>query len=108
MDIPEADLGYFPDSGEHKPAAKRRFAQTPAFNLVIDIQSKLQSKGVGYQRWASVYNLKLMSKTLLFLRDHKIESMEQLNQMAALQVVKRDALLTSIQQSEKHWRGLEH
>jgi len=39
-----------------------------------------------------------MSKTLLFLRDHKIESMEQLNQMAALQVVKRDALLTSIQQ----------
>lgn len=71
------------------------------FNLVIDIQSKLQSKGVGYQRWASVYNLKQMSKTLLFLRDHKIESMEQLDQMVMQQVAKRDVLLTSIQQSEK-------
>lgn len=99
----EADLrAHFLGQREHKPAAKPR-SRTNArpFNLVIDIQSKLQSKGVGYQRWASVYNLKQMSKTLLFLRDHKIESMEQLDQMVMQQVAKRDALLTSIQQSEK-------
>ena len=99
----EADLrAHFLGQREHKPAAKQR-SRTNArpFNLVIDIQSKLQSKGVGYQRWASVYNLKQMSKTLLFLRDHKIESMEQLDQMVMPQVAKRDALLTSIQQSEK-------
>ena len=99
----EADLrAHFLGQREHKPAAKQRSrANTRPFNLVIDIQSKLQSKGVGYQRWASVYNLKQMSKTLLFLRDHKIESMEQLDQMVMQQVAKRDALLTSIQQSEK-------
>ncbi len=99
----EADLrAHFLGQREHKPAAKQR-SRTNAcpFNLVIDIQSKLQSKGVGYQRWASVYNLKQMSKTLLFLRDHKIESMEQLDQMVMQQVEKRDVLLTSIQQSEK-------
>lgn len=99
----EADLrAHFLGQREHKPAAKQR-TRTNArpFNLVIDIQSKLQSKGVGYQRWASVYNLKQMSKTLLFLRDHKIESMEPLDQMVMQQVAKRDALLTSIQQSEK-------
>ena len=99
----EADLrAHFLGQREHKPAAKQR-SRTNArpFNLVIDIQSKLQSKGVRYQRWASVYNLKQMSKTLLFLRDHKIESMEQLDQMVMQQVAKRDALLTSIQQSEK-------
>ena len=99
----EADLrAHFLGQREHKPAAKQR-TRTNArpFNLVINIQSKLQSKGVGYQRWASVYNLKHMSKTLLFLRDHKIESMEQLDQMVMQQVAKRDALLTSIQQSEK-------
>lgn len=101
----EADLrAHFLGQREHKPAAKQR-SRTNArpFNLVIDIQSKLQSKGIGYQRWASVYNLKQMSKTLLFLRDHKIESMEQLDQMVMVmqQVAKRDALLTSIQQSEK-------
>lgn len=99
----EADLrAHFLGQREHKPAAKQR-SRTNArpFNLVIDIQRKLQSKGVGYQRWASVYNLKQISKTLLFLRDHKIESMEQLDQMVMQQVTKRDALLTSIQQSEK-------
>ena len=99
----EADLrAHFLGQREHKPATKQR-SRTNAlpFNLVIDIQSKLQSKGVGYQRWASVYNLKQMSKTLLFLRDHRIESMEQLDQMVIQQVAKRDALLTSIQQSEK-------
>ena len=99
----EADLrAHFLGQREHKPAAKQRVrTNARPFNLVIDIQSKLQSKGVGYQRWASVYNLKQMSKTLLFLRDHKIESMEQLDQMVVQQVAKRDALLTSIQQSEK-------
>ena len=99
----EADLrAHFLGQREHKPVAKQR-SRTNArpFNLVIDIQSKLQSKGAGYQRWASVYNLKQMSKTLLFLCDHKIESMEQLDQMVMQQVAKRDALLTSIQQSEK-------
>ena len=99
----EADLrAHSLGQREHMPTATQ-CSRTNArpFNLVIDIQSKLQSKGVGYQRWASVYNLKQMSKTLLFLRDHKIESMEQLDQMVMQQVAKRDALLTSIQQSEK-------
>lgn len=99
----EADLrAHFLGQQEHKPREKRNHhTDVRPFKLVIDIQSKLQSKGVGYQRWASVYNLKQMSKTLLFLRDHKIESMEQLDQLVQQQTAKRDALLSSIQQSEK-------
>lgn len=99
----EADLrAHFLGQQEHKPRGKRNYhTDARPFNLVIDIQSKLQNKGAGYQRWASVYNLKQMSKTLLFLRDHKIESMEQLNQLVQQQTAKRDALLSSIQQSEK-------
>ena len=49
----------------------------------------------------SVYNLKQMSKTLLFLRDHKIESLEQLNRLAAQKISERDDLLASVQQSER-------
>lgn len=99
----EADLrAHFLGQQKHKPREKRNHhADARPFNLVIDIQSKLQNKGAGYQRWASVYNLKQMSKTLLFLRDHKIESMEQLDQLVQQQTAKRDALLFSIQQSEK-------
>ena len=99
----EANLrAYFLGQQEHKPREKRNYhTDARPFNLVIDIQRKLQNKGAGYQRWASVYNLKQMSKTLLFLRDHKIESMEQLDQLVQQQTAKRDALLSSIQQSEK-------
>lgn len=99
----EADLrAHFLGQQERKPREKRnRHTDVRPFNLVIDIQSKLQNKGAGYQRWASVYNLKQMSKTLLFLRDHKIESMKQLDQLVQQQTAKRDALLSSIQQSEK-------
>ena len=99
----EADLrAHFLGQQKHKPRKKRNYhTDARPFNLVIDIQSKLKSKGAGYQRWASVYNLKQMSKTLLFLRDHKIESMEQLDHLVRQQTAKRDALLSSIQQSEK-------
>lgn len=99
----EADLrAHFLGQQEHKPRDKRNdHTDARPFNLVIDIQSELQNKGAGYQRWALVYNLKQMSKTLLFLRDHKIESMEQLNRLVRQQTAKRDVLLSFIQQSEK-------
>lgn len=105
----EADLwAHFLGQREHKPPAKQR-SRTNArpFNLVIDIQSKLQSKGVGYQRWASVYNLKQMSKTLLFLRDHKIESMEQLDQMVMQQVEKEMFFSPPSSNQKNAWRRLE-
>lgn len=50
----------------------------PQLHLIIDIQEKMQAKGVGYQRWATVYNLKQMAQTLLFLREQGIESLDQL------------------------------
>ena len=58
MGYTEADLrAHFLGQREHKSVAKQRSrANARPFNLVIDIQSKLQSKGVGYQRGASVYN----------------------------------------------------
>ena len=80
-------------SGYHQP---RR-----SMNLLIDIQRKMQEKGAGYARWATVYNQKQMSKTLLFLRDHKIDSLDHLHSAASEAAGKRDSLLASIQASEK-------
>ena len=40
-------------------------------NLLIDIQSKMQqARSPGYERWASVFNLKEMAKTLNYLQGH--------------------------------------
>ena len=63
------------ESGEKK----KRGAAKPKkeFDLLINIQEKLkQGKGGGYSRWASVYNIKQMAHTLLFLQEKEIRSME--------------------------------
>lgn len=52
--------------------------EKPRFNLLIDMQERMQGKGIGYQRWAKVYNLKQMSETFLFMREQHIESFEAL------------------------------
>lgn len=40
-------------------------------SLLIDIQAKLQqAHSPGFERWASVFNLKEMAKTMNYLREH--------------------------------------
>ena len=90
-------------SGEKKRDSKSTAHEKPrrSVSLLVDIQSKMREKGAGYARWATVYNLKQMSKTLLFLRDHNIDSLDQLHALASERSAKRDELLSSIQEAEK-------
>lgn len=48
------------------------------FNLLIDMQERMQGKGAAYQRWATNYNLKQISETFLFMREQHIESFADL------------------------------
>ena len=58
----------------HNPRGKRERA-----SLLVDIQAKLAAgKGVGYERWAKVFNVKQMAKTLLYLQEHGIKSRAEL------------------------------
>ena len=62
----------------HTPRGKRGRA-----SLLIDIEAKLAAgKGGGYERWAKVFNVKQMAKTLLYLQEHGIKSREELNARA--------------------------
>ena len=70
-------------------------------SLLIDVQQKLQTKGPGYARWAKIHNLKEMSKSLLFLREHGFETMEQLDAFISEKTEKRDSLLSSVRSAEK-------
>ena len=67
-------------------------------NLLIDIQEKIINKGAAYERWATNFNLKSMSKTLLFLRDHKIETIEDLKVMEEEATDKFNALSAGIKE----------
>ena len=70
---------------EHRPRQTQPF-QEPPFQLLVDIQAKLsEGKSEGYARWAKKYNLKEMSKTLIFLQEHKIGSADELNERTGRQ-----------------------
>lgn len=70
-------------------------------NLLVDIDEKIQAKGVGYQRWATVYNLKQMAQTLIFLREQGIESTEQLEERTAELTGKFNSLDGEIKRAEE-------
>ena len=75
-------------------------AQT--FNLLIDIQARMADKrSPAYRRWATVYNLKQMSSTFMFLRENHIESFEDLDKRTEEAIQKFNDLNESIKVSEK-------
>lgn len=87
---------------EHRVRGKvKSAAGQKRLNLLIDLDSRLQAKGIGYQRWATVYNLKQMAQTMLFLREHGIEDMEQLQKKAELATERFDQLDTQIKAAEE-------
>ncbi len=49
-------------------------------SLLIDIQAKIRegSKGDGYKNWAHRFNIKQTAKTLLFLKENRIDSYDDL------------------------------
>ena len=63
-----------------KTAALRRTDPNPdTVSRLIDIQAKLASgKGAGYERWAKVFNLKQLSKSLALLAEHGISTEAEL------------------------------
>ena len=65
---------------KHNPHQKQPPKEQP-FQLLVDIQGKMaEGKSVGYKKWATKFNLKEMSKTLLFLQEQKISSAEELRE----------------------------
>ena len=85
---------------EHKPYQKQPLKEQP-FQLLVDIQRKMaEGKSVGYKRWATKFNLKEMSKTLLFLQEQKISSAEELRERAAVATERYHTMGNSIKAAE--------
>ena len=70
---------------KHRARIKSPLAKEErVFNLllVLVIDDKIRAKGPGYQQWATNYNLKQMAKTRIFLKEHNINSMDELREKA--------------------------
>ena len=85
---------------KHQPYQKQPSKEQP-FQLLVDIQGKMaEGKSVGYKKWAAKFNLKEMSKTLLFLQEQKISSAEELRECAAAATERYHAMGDSIKAAE--------
>ena len=73
----EADIRVALSGSRQRPGQPRQ-----KIILAIDIQSRLQGKGPGYERWAKVFNLKQMAAALAYLQDNGLTDYEQLEQKA--------------------------
>ena len=88
---------------EHTPRKKTTAqAETPKVNLLVDIQAKLQAgKGAGYVRWAKVFNLKQMARTMNFLTEHNLLEYAELADKAAAATAHHNELSAQIKAAEK-------
>lgn len=86
---------------EHHPYQKQPPKEQP-FQLLVDVQAKLaEGKSSGYARWAKRYNLKEMSKTLIFLQEQKIGSIEEMQERVDAATARYHELSDSIKAAEK-------
>lgn len=70
-------------------------------SFLIDIQEKMRKgKGRGYVTWAKNFNLKQRAEAMLFMREHNIESFENLVRRADEASGQADALLNSVKADE--------
>ena len=87
----EAVLATLTANAEHKP--KAQFKQDTLGKL-IDIQSRMtEGKGIGYKRWLTKHNLKVMAQTVNLLQEKNLTDEDALNQrIAELETKYHDSL----------------
>ena len=63
-----------------KTAPKWSVPQASSVGRMVDREAKrAEGKGLGYDRWASMHNLKAWSKTFMYLQEHDLLSSDKLN-----------------------------
>ena len=93
------------------PRAKATVKSKP--NLLIDIQAKMQqANSPGFERWAKIFNLKEMAKTLIYLQENGLTDLGELEKACDAAVQKfndladrtkaADARVKDISELQKH------
>lgn len=77
-------------------------------DLLVDIQKKLaEGKSGGYEKWAKVYNIKQMAKTIIFLQEHDIRDYKKLESIADGKSEYYNELLSKIKSCEKRMSEIQ-
>lgn len=94
---------------KHTPKKKTvRVKDEKPVNLLVDIQAKLQAgKSAGYEKWAKVFNLKQMAKTVNYLTEHKLLDYTVLADKTAAATTRYNELCNQIKSAEKRMAEIE-
>ena len=89
------------EAEHHTRQKQKRIIPEQKFQMLVDIQAKLaEGKSMGYARWAKRYNLKEISKTLIFLQEHKIGSIKEMQERVDAATTRYHELGDSIKAAE--------
>lgn len=87
---------------EHLPKKRRNILTQQKNALLIDIEAKLrEGKGVCYERWAKVHNLKQMAQTMNYLREHGLLDYDELKKKSSDATARFNDLSEQIKTAEK-------
>ncbi len=90
----------------HQPKRSRKeksfSTAPPKLQLLIDIEAKrAEGKGGGYVRWANNFNLKQMAEAVCFIKEHGIDTYEELAEKTDAAAARFNELSASIKSSEE-------
>ena len=78
-----------------------RWAKRKGISLVIDVEEKLKAgKGRGFENWAKDYNLKMLAKSVAYIREHRIATFDDLTQLVTNAETRQDEIHDRIRQTE--------
>ena len=91
----------------HIPKIPRGDFTESQVKRLIDIEAKLRAgKGKGYQVWAERNNIDAKAQMVIFLKEHQIGSLEELNDQIQELTDQRDSLKASIREKQNRMKEI--
>ena len=91
----------------HIPKVPRGDFTESQIKRLIDIEAKLRAgKGKGYQVWAERNNIDAKAQMVIFLKEHHIGSLEELNEQIQELTDQRDSLKASIREKQNRMKEI--
>ena len=91
----------------HVPRIPRGRYTGNQVDLLVNIEQKLRAgKGKGYQRWAERHNTNAVAKSMIYLKEHHIDSYEMLEEMIRTKTVSRNKLRDEIRQAQSRMKEI--
>ena len=94
-------------SGKRIVAPKAKAAVKSKPNLLIDIQTKMQqANSPGFERWAKIFNLKEMARTVIYLQENGLTDLGELERACDAAVQKFNDLGNQMKAAERRMKDI--